>query len=135
MRSKVCIYARADCWDSGRTLGGSTSINGAAYTRGAAAQYDALSTLLESSDADMNWNFNSLFSYMKKVHTLLSISPCFSTNTHSLRSPKHFLLPIASKARRAQTPLRPTMVPQDPCKSRSQTSCTEVHNNPLLLPP
>ncbi|KAH8111183.1 glucose oxidase [Phellopilus nigrolimitatus] len=54
---------------SGRTLGGSTSINGAAWTRGSKEQYDALSQLLETSDADMNWNFDSLFSYMKKAET------------------------------------------------------------------
>ncbi|KAI5118344.1 hypothetical protein M0805_009147 [Coniferiporia weirii] len=53
----------------GRTLGGSTSINGAAWTRGSKAQYDAISQLLETSDADMNWNFDSLFSYMKKAET------------------------------------------------------------------
>lgn len=51
----------------GKTLGGSTSINGAAWTRGSQAQYDALSQLQETSDASMNWNFNSLFSYMLKV--------------------------------------------------------------------
>ncbi|KZT24337.1 GMC oxidoreductase [Neolentinus lepideus HHB14362 ss-1] len=50
----------------GKTLGGSTSINGGAYTRGMSAQYDALSTLLDPSEAGVNWNWDSLFSYMKK---------------------------------------------------------------------
>jgi choline dehydrogenase-like flavoprotein len=54
---------------SGKTLGGSTSINGAAWTRGLNAQYDALSDLLEPSEANMNWNWDSLFTYMKKVCT------------------------------------------------------------------
>ncbi|KAK7043083.1 hypothetical protein VNI00_008437 [Paramarasmius palmivorus] len=51
---------------SGKTLGGSTSISGAHYTRGQAAQYDAWSTLLESSEASVGWNWNSMFNYMKK---------------------------------------------------------------------
>ncbi|QRV78525.1 GMC oxidoreductase [Ceratobasidium sp. AG-Ba] len=51
---------------AGKTLGGSSSINGAAFTRGLAAQYDAWSSLLTSSEQSLNWNWNSLFSYMKK---------------------------------------------------------------------
>lgn len=54
-------------WYSGKTLGGSSSINGAAWTRGLAAQYDAWSSLLESSEASLNWNWDNLFTYMKKV--------------------------------------------------------------------
>ncbi|KAL5534916.1 hypothetical protein ACEPAF_3006 [Sanghuangporus sanghuang] len=53
----------------GRTLGGSSSINGAHWTRAMKAQYDALSQLLGEEDSDMNWNFDSLFSYMKKAET------------------------------------------------------------------
>ncbi|TDL23830.1 alcohol oxidase [Rickenella mellea] len=53
----------------GKTLGGSTSINGAAWTRGLAAQYDALTTLLEPADANAGWNWNGLFPYMKKAET------------------------------------------------------------------
>uniref|UniRef100_A0A0W0FWD4 Glucose-methanol-choline oxidoreductase N-terminal domain-containing protein n=1 Tax=Moniliophthora roreri TaxID=221103 RepID=A0A0W0FWD4_MONRR len=51
---------------SGKTLGGSSSINGGHYTRGLAAQYDAWSTLLESSEAGVGWNWNGMFNYMKK---------------------------------------------------------------------
>lgn len=51
----------------GKTLGGSSSINGGAWTRGMAAQYDAWSTLLEPSEASVGWNWNGIFSYMKKV--------------------------------------------------------------------
>ncbi|KAF8154919.1 glucose oxidase [Crassisporium funariophilum] len=50
----------------GKTLGGSTSINGAAYTRGLNAQYDAWSTLLEPSEASVGWNWQGVWSYMKK---------------------------------------------------------------------
>ncbi|KAG7096632.1 hypothetical protein E1B28_004049 [Marasmius oreades] len=50
----------------GKTLGGSSSINGAHYTRGLAAQYDAWSSLLETSEASVGWNWQSLFNYMKK---------------------------------------------------------------------
>ncbi|TDL15334.1 alcohol oxidase, partial [Rickenella mellea] len=51
----------------GRTLGGSSSINGATWTRGLKAQYDAFTTLLEPSDADAGWNWDGLFPYMKKA--------------------------------------------------------------------
>jgi choline dehydrogenase len=53
----------------GKTLGGSSSINGAAYTRGLNAQYDAWSTLLETSEASVGWNWQGLWSYMKKSET------------------------------------------------------------------
>lgn len=53
----------------GKTLGGGTSINGAAYTRGLNAQYDAWSTLLEPSEASVGWNWQGLWSYMKKSET------------------------------------------------------------------
>jgi choline dehydrogenase len=53
----------------GKTLGGGSSINGAAYTRGLNAQYDAWSTLLESSEASVGWNWQSMWSYMKKAET------------------------------------------------------------------
>ncbi|KAF5346398.1 hypothetical protein D9758_012758 [Tetrapyrgos nigripes] len=50
----------------GKTLGGSSSINGGAYTRGLAAQYNAWTSLLEDSDANSGWNWEGMFSYMKK---------------------------------------------------------------------
>ncbi|KAF7378064.1 Glucose oxidase [Mycena sanguinolenta] len=53
----------------GKTLGGSTSINGAAWTRGLNAQYDAWSTLLEEDEADVGWNWDGIFTYMKKAET------------------------------------------------------------------
>ncbi|KAI0310913.1 GMC oxidoreductase-domain-containing protein [Amylostereum chailletii] len=53
----------------GTTLGGSSSINGATWTRGMAAQYDAMTTLLEPEDANAGWDWNGLFSYMKKAET------------------------------------------------------------------
>ncbi|KAJ7062173.1 hypothetical protein C8F01DRAFT_126103 [Mycena amicta] len=53
----------------GKTLGGSTSINGGAWTRGLNAQYDAWSTLLEDDEQDVGWNWDGMFSYMKKAET------------------------------------------------------------------
>jgi choline dehydrogenase-like flavoprotein len=53
----------------GKTLGGSTSINGAAWTRGLASQYDALSSLLLPAQANLNWTWANLFGYMKKAET------------------------------------------------------------------
>ncbi|KAK7044129.1 hypothetical protein VNI00_007846 [Paramarasmius palmivorus] len=53
----------------GKTLGGSSSINGAHFTKGSAAQYDAWTSLLETSDANSGWNWAGMFSYMKKAET------------------------------------------------------------------
>ncbi|KAF7324999.1 Glucose oxidase [Mycena kentingensis (nom. inval.)] len=47
--------------------GGSTSINGGHWTRGLNAQYDAWSTLLEDDEQDVGWNWDGMFSYMKKA--------------------------------------------------------------------
>ncbi|KAH9855720.1 alcohol oxidase [Lenzites betulinus] len=51
----------------GKTLGGSSSINGGHWTRGLNAQYDAFSALLEPEEASVGWNWDGLFSYMKKA--------------------------------------------------------------------
>ncbi|KAJ7075948.1 hypothetical protein B0H15DRAFT_610386 [Mycena belliarum] len=53
----------------GKTLGGSSSINGGHWTRGVKAQYDSWSTLLEDSEANVGWNWNGMFNYMKKAET------------------------------------------------------------------
>ncbi|KAJ7674066.1 hypothetical protein DFH06DRAFT_1319178 [Mycena polygramma] len=50
----------------GKTLGGSSSINGGHWTRGLNAQYDAWSTLLEDDEASVGWNWAGMFNYMKK---------------------------------------------------------------------
>ncbi|KAG8718647.1 hypothetical protein FRC08_004742 [Ceratobasidium sp. 394] len=60
---------------AGKTLGGSSSINGAAFTRGLAAQYDAWSSLLTPAEQSLNWNWNSLFSYMKKSEGFSAPNP------------------------------------------------------------
>jgi choline dehydrogenase len=65
--SALRIHVIVHLYLRGKTLGGSTSINGAAYTRGLDAQYDAWSTLLEPSEAKVGWNWQNLWSYMKKV--------------------------------------------------------------------
>ncbi|KAK7052557.1 glucose oxidase [Favolaschia claudopus] len=51
----------------GKTLGGSSSINAGAWTRGPSAQIDAWSTLLETNESSVGWNWNGLFNYMKKA--------------------------------------------------------------------
>ncbi|KAI0716163.1 alcohol oxidase [Cerioporus squamosus] len=53
----------------GKTLGGSSSINGGHWTRGLNAQYDAWSSLLEDSEASIGWNWDGIFSYMKKAES------------------------------------------------------------------
>ncbi|KAI0032449.1 hypothetical protein K488DRAFT_70648 [Vararia minispora EC-137] len=51
----------------GKTLGGGSSINGATWTRGMKAQYDAMASLLDPADANSGWDWNGLFTYMKKA--------------------------------------------------------------------
>ncbi|KAI0668760.1 alcohol oxidase [Trametes maxima] len=51
----------------GKTLGGSSSINGGHWTRGLNAQYDAFSKLLEPEEANVGWNWAGMFNYMKKA--------------------------------------------------------------------
>ncbi|KAJ7708299.1 hypothetical protein B0H17DRAFT_971830 [Mycena rosella] len=53
----------------GKTLGGSSSINGGHWTRGLNAQYDAWSQLLETDEASVGWNWAGMFNYMKKAET------------------------------------------------------------------
>ncbi|KAF8067051.1 hypothetical protein FPV67DRAFT_1562496 [Lyophyllum atratum] len=60
--------------ESGKRISG-PSINGGAYTRGTKEQYDAWSTLLEPSEASVGWNWNGLFSYMKKSETFSPPNP------------------------------------------------------------
>ncbi|TFK33762.1 hypothetical protein BDQ12DRAFT_766091 [Crucibulum laeve] len=64
----------------GKTLGGSSSINGGHYTRGLSAQYDAWSSLLEPAEASVGWNWQSLWNYMKKggLYFILHFSETFS---------------------------------------------------------
>ena len=63
----LIILVRPSCSFSGKTLGGSSSINGAAYTRGTKEQYDSWSQLLDPADQNLGWDWNGMFSYMKKV--------------------------------------------------------------------
>ncbi|VDC03217.1 unnamed protein product [Peniophora sp. CBMAI 1063] len=51
----------------GKTLGGSSAINGGVWTRGQKAQYDAFAALLEPEDAGKGWDWDGLSHYMKKA--------------------------------------------------------------------
>ncbi|KAA1475429.1 alcohol oxidase [Dentipellis sp. KUC8613] len=51
----------------GKTLGGSSSINGATWTRGMKEQYDSWSEFLDPSEANAGWNWDGIFPYMKKA--------------------------------------------------------------------
>lgn len=98
----LCNYYKTaltqDTSHRGKTLGGSSSINGAAWTRGMAAQYDAWSTLLEPSEASVGWNWASMFTYMKKVShispsafprqvPIVTISLCTTLQAESFSAP------------------------------------------------
>ncbi|KAJ6628559.1 hypothetical protein B0H10DRAFT_1940393 [Mycena sp. CBHHK59/15] len=56
---------------SGKTLGGSSSINGGVWTRGAVAQYDAWAKLLEPSESNVGWNWDGMLHYMKKSENFM----------------------------------------------------------------
>jgi choline dehydrogenase-like flavoprotein len=53
----------------GRTLGGSTAINGMTYTRGQAVQYDSLAELLPGASAaeKARWSWDGMLAAMKKA--------------------------------------------------------------------
>ena len=89
-----------NCFCSGKTLGGSSSINGAVWTRGAAAQYDAWSDLLEKEETSVGWNWENLFAYMKKVW-LVSV-PVLSHDSCRLRRPRGSPHQMPSSRRRAR---------------------------------
>ncbi|KAJ7291502.1 hypothetical protein C8J57DRAFT_1273248 [Mycena rebaudengoi] len=57
--------------NSGKTLGGSSSINGGTWMRGAVEQYDAWAMLLEPSEAHVGWNWDSMLHYMKKSENFM----------------------------------------------------------------
>ncbi|KAH7100509.1 glucose oxidase [Auriculariales sp. MPI-PUGE-AT-0066] len=54
----------------GKTLGGGTSINGATWTRGAAAQYDSWQGLLESAESSLGWNWAGMSKAMMQAEKL-----------------------------------------------------------------
>ena len=72
------IYGRLTLVHRGKTLGGSSSINGGTWTRGMKAQYDAFTAFLEPEDADKGWDWEGLFYYMKKVCTSLAPFPALT---------------------------------------------------------
>jgi choline dehydrogenase len=78
-------------------LGGSSSINGAHYTRGLKAQYDAWSTLLEPSEAKVGWNWNGIFGYMKKASCFYAEVPV-QLDVPSLVQSEGFSPPNAQQA-------------------------------------
>lgn len=59
------VGGHAKAIKGGRTLGGSTSINGGAWNRASRAQYDALGPLMVNSTSE-GWDWNGLLGYMKK---------------------------------------------------------------------
>ncbi|KZV75303.1 GMC oxidoreductase [Peniophora sp. CONT] len=84
----------------GKTLGGSSSINGGTWTRGMKAQYDAFTTLLEPEDADKGWDWDGLFHYMKKAErfsppnaTQRAIGADYVADDHGYDGPVHVAFP------------------------------------------
>jgi choline dehydrogenase-like flavoprotein len=83
--SAVFGTARDWAWDAedgrvingGKTLGGSSSINGAAWTRGVDAQYDAWGELLGDEEGGVGWQWageKGMYAYMRKVRRVLRFS-------------------------------------------------------------
>lgn len=83
----------------GKTLGGSSSINGGAWTRGLNAQYDSWSNLLEPSEANVGWNWNNLWGYMKKVMSSCVVPTEYQTHCRTNLHPgRNLLCPKCSTA-------------------------------------
>ena len=93
--------------------------NQGAYTRGLAAQYDAWSSLLTVDEQELNWNWNSLFSYMKIVRAQVQILLNIFSSYGSL---KHFLLPTPSKPPKEPSRSQTTMEPLAPSRLHTRTS-------------
>lgn len=125
----------------GKTLGGGSSINGAAWTRGLDAQYDAWGSLLEASEAFLDWSWNSLFNYMKKVQYLIILSiPChpfshqsnYMLMNHLFRQ-KRSHLRTGNNVKRVRIAWIATMGLTGQFKQRSRTLCTVALNRVTLL--
>lgn len=91
----------------GRTLGRSTSINGAAWNRGHKAQYDALGGLVgQNSDG---WNWDGLLGYMKKSENFVApndrqraAGARYDASTHGTNGPLEIgFSPIRNNGRRS----------------------------------
>ncbi|KZV75302.1 GMC oxidoreductase [Peniophora sp. CONT] len=86
----------------GRTLGGSSSINGGVWTRGMKEQYDAFTTLLEPEDADKGWDWDGLLPYMKKAERFSppnasqrALGANFIAADHGYEGPVHVAFPTS----------------------------------------
>jgi choline dehydrogenase len=62
------LNGRQVAYNQGRCLGGSSAINGLAYTRGSSSIYDLWASL-----GNPGWNWESIFPYFKKVSDALGI--------------------------------------------------------------
>lgn len=51
----------------GKTLGGSSAVNGQFFDRGSRHDYDQWAALNEGSDGGINWGWDGLWPYFKKV--------------------------------------------------------------------
>ncbi|KAF9517618.1 GMC oxidoreductase [Hydnum rufescens UP504] len=86
---------------AGKTLGGSSSINGAAWTRGLKQQYDSWLQLLDPADANSGWDWNGMFSYMKKAESFtppnsgqLAKGANSISSYHGFTGPVHAAFPL-----------------------------------------
>ena len=121
-----CVREADALLSRGKTLGGSSSINDAVWTRGVKEQYDSWSELLEEDEASLGWNWDGLFSYMKKVRSCQrSREICFVVSKTALRL-KGSHRRMLSNAQRAPTLSRRTTVATARCKLHFLTGCTGV---------
>lgn len=124
-RSMPEMISRLTWSNRGKTLGGSSSINSALYTRGMAAQYDAWSSLLETSDASVGWDWKGMQTYMEKV------CPFYYPVSFLLKSifSQRISLPLAVHRRRmAQTQWLLLTEKGDLYRFPFPSRCTQAHN-------
>lgn len=126
------VIARPDPCLSGKTLGGTSAINGGAWTRGLDAQYDSWSALLEKSEADVGWNWQGLFGYMKKASKFPSFR--YPLDLPPPRPKRSHPLP---RSRKLKVPnmLPPTMAPLVPLVLLTRTTCLVVLSKAPFLTP
>ena len=137
---------------SGKTLGGTSkcyrsvheilncwklwqgSINGAAYTRELNAQYDSWSTsLLETSEASVGWNWQGIWNYMKKVLLCFCFFTFFQLVFDLIISQKHSPLLIVDRRPKGLSQSLLTTDFKVRYKCPTQTPCMEVHNNTAIV--
>lgn len=139
MREWTLVVSRmseTNIYHRGKTLGGSSSINGMSWTRGAEAQYDIWSDLLDPQDLSLEWNWNSMLTYMKKVRTQIftvGYERSCLTSESTIHSLSTSIFPHPPSSRREQRSYLLFMDHEVLCKQPTRESLTSDKLGVLML--